>query len=65
MLKWLLTLVIALLVMGALTPWLRRMGFGRLPGDITIERDGRQYSFPLGSTVMLSLLASLIFWMLR
>lgn len=65
MLKWLLTLVIALLVMGALTPWLRRMGFGRLPGDITIERGGRQYFFPLGSTVMFSLLASLIFWMLR
>ncbi len=65
MLKWLLTLVIALLVMGALTPWLRRLGFGRMPGDITIERDGRQYSFPLGSTILLSLLASLIFWMLR
>ena len=65
MLKWLLTLLIALLVMGALTPWLRRLGFGRLPGDITIERNGRQYTFPIGSTIMLSLLASLIFWMLR
>ena len=65
MLKWLLTLAIALLVMGALTPWLRCLGFGRMPGDITIERDGRQYSFPLGSTILLSLLASLIFWMLR
>ena len=65
MLKWLLTLVLALLVLGAMTPWLRRLGFGRMPGDITIERDGRQYSFPIGSTIMLSLLASLIFWMLR
>ena len=65
MLKWLLTLVIALLLIGALTPWLRRLGFGRMPGDITIERDGRQYSFPIGSTILLSLVASLIFWMLR
>jgi len=64
-LKWLLTLVIALLVIGVLTPWLRRLGFGRMPGDITIERDGRQYSFPIGSTILLSLMASLIFWMLR
>jgi Protein of unknown function (DUF2905) len=64
-LKWLLTLAIALLVMGALTPWLRRLGFGRMPGDIIIERNGRQYAFPIGSTIMLSLLASLIFWMLR
>ena len=65
MLKWLLTLVIAVLAMGAFNPWLRRMGLGRMPGDITIERGGRQYFFPIGSTVMLSLLASLIFWMLR
>jgi hypothetical protein len=63
--KWLLTLLIALLVLGALTPWLRRLGFGRMPGDITIERGGKHYSFPVGSTIMLSLLASLIFWMLR
>jgi hypothetical protein len=41
------------------------MGLGRMPGDITIERGGKQYFFPVGSTVMLSLLASLIFWMLR
>ena len=65
MLKWLVTLVIALLLLGALSPWLRRLGFGRLPGDITIERNGRQYAFPVGSTIMLSLLATLIFWLLR
>lgn len=64
MLKWLFTLVLVVLAMGTLTPWLRRMGFGRMPGDIMIERDGRQYFFPIGSTVMLSLLASLVFWML-
>jgi hypothetical protein len=64
-LKWLLTLVIALLLLGVLSPWLRKLGFGRLPGDIDIQRDGRRYSFPIGSTVMLSLLASLIYWMLR
>jgi hypothetical protein len=64
-LKWLLTLAIALLVLGALNPWLRRLGLRRMPGDITIERAGKQFSFPIGSTLMLSLLASLIFWMLR
>jgi hypothetical protein len=64
-LKWLLTLAIALVVLGALNPWLRRLGLRRMPGDITIERAGKQFSFPIGSTIMLSLLASLIFWMLR
>lgn len=65
MLKWLLTLVIALLVLGFATPWLRRAGLGRLPGDISIQRDGRQYSFPIGSTIMLTLIASLIYWMIK
>jgi hypothetical protein len=64
-LKWLLTLVIALLILGIATPWLRRVGLGRMPGDISIQRGGRQYFFPIGSTVMLSLLASLVYWMLR
>ncbi len=65
MLKWLLTLVIALLILGVATPWLRRVGLGRLPGDFSIERGGRQYSFPIGSTIMLTLLAGLIYWMIR
>jgi len=64
-LKWLLTVVIALLVLGLATPWLRRIGLGRMPGDIEVERNGRRYAFPIGSTVMLSLLASLLYWMLR
>jgi hypothetical protein len=64
-LKWLLTLAIAVLILGLATPWLRRLGLGRLPGDVTVERNGRQYVFPVGSTIMLSLLASLVYWMIR
>jgi hypothetical protein len=64
-LKWLLAVVIALLLFGGLTPWLRRMGLGRLPGDISFERDGKRYEFPLGSTILLSLLATLLFHMLK
>jgi hypothetical protein len=64
-LKWLLTLVIALLVLGLATPWLRRHGLGRLPGDVDFERNGRHYSFPIGSTILLSLVASLVYWMIR
>ena len=65
MLKWWLAVVIALLLFGGLTPWLRRMGLGRLPGDISFERDGKRYEFPLGSTILLSLLATLLFHMLK
>lgn len=65
MLKWLLTIVVAVVIISAFTPWLKRLGLRRMPGDIEVERNGRRYAFPIGSTVLLSLLASLIYWMLR
>jgi Protein of unknown function (DUF2905) len=65
MIKWVLTLMLALLIMGVLSPWLRKLGIGRMPGDVDFERNGKRFSFPFGSTLMLSLLASLIFWILR
>ncbi len=37
MLKWLVTLIAALLVLGLLTPWLNRLGLGRLPGDVRLR----------------------------
>lgn len=38
---------------------------GRLPGDIVIERPGFRFYFPLGTSVVLSLLLSLILWLLN
>lgn len=65
MFKWLLTIVLAVVIIGTFTPWLRRLGLRRLPGDIDVEREGRRFTLPFGSTIVLSLLASLIYWMLR
>ena len=70
MVKWLFTIVLVVLVIGAFTPWMRdggprKSGGRRVPGDINVERHGRRFSFPIGSTILLSLLASLIFWLLR
>ncbi|WP_287964546.1 DUF2905 family protein, partial [Diaphorobacter sp.] len=33
MLRWLLVVFLALVLINGLTPWLRRLGLGRLPGD--------------------------------
>lgn len=38
---------------------------GRLPGDIRIERKNFRFYFPISTMVVLSLLASLIFNLLR
>lgn len=60
MLKWVLALVIALIVLTALSPWLSRYGLGRLPGDMTVRYKGRLYYLPFTSTVLLSLILTLI-----
>jgi hypothetical protein len=60
MIRWLLTTFIALMVLSACWPWLRKLGVGRLPGDFTVRLFGREYSFPFMSTLVLSMLLSLI-----
>ena len=54
--KWLVTLFLALVILSAATPFLRRFRLGRLPGDLQIPVRGRVYYIPFASTVLLSLL---------
>ena len=56
MFKWLLTVLIALVILAAVAPWFGRVGLGRLPGDLRIPLRGRMYYVPFASTVLLSLL---------
>jgi hypothetical protein len=56
-------LVIALV--GVAWPWLRRLGLGRLPGDIIIHRGGFTLYAPIGTSLALSLLVTLILWLRR
>jgi hypothetical protein len=58
--RWLLTMFIALVVLTALQPWLRRLGIGRLPGDLNFRIGGREYSFPFASTVLMTVLVFLV-----
>ena len=60
MLKWLFTLVLALLVLGLLSPLLTRLGIGRLPGDIRIKRARGSLYLPLTSVILMSLLLTAI-----
>ena len=57
MVKWLVTLLLALAILSVVMPVLRnRIAFGRLPGDFRIPVRGRIYYVPFASTVLLSLL---------
>ena len=63
--RWLIGIGVALVILGVLWPWLARMGLGRLPGDIHIERDGFQFFFPITTGLLISAVVTLILWLLR
>jgi hypothetical protein len=48
-----------LLIVAERFPGLR---IGRLPGDISVERDRFRFYFPLGTSILLSLVVTLLFW---
>jgi hypothetical protein len=50
---------------GLLWPWLARLGLGRLPGDVHIERDGFSFHFPLTTSLIVSLVVTLVLWLIR
>ncbi len=59
--RWLLALGLVMVVLGLV--WVYAPGllswFGRLPGDIRIEREGFRFYFPLASMLLLSVGLSL------
>lgn len=58
----LLAAVGALLLLADRFPGLR---IGRLPGDISVERGNFRFYFPLATSIVLSVVLSLILWLLR
>ncbi len=63
--KLVILLGILLVVGGLAWPWLARLGLGHLPGDIAIKRDNFSFYFPLTTCILLSLLLSLLVWLLK
>ncbi len=63
--RWVIGIGVALVVIGVLWPWLTRIGLGRLPGDIHIERDGFHFFFPITTGLLISAVITLVLWLLR
>jgi heme/copper-type cytochrome/quinol oxidase subunit 2 len=59
------TLGVILIVVGLAWPWLAKLGLGRLPGDIVIERENFRFYFPVTTMVLVSIVVSVIFWLFR
>ena len=44
---------------------LSKLGFGRLPGDIVIERENFRVYIPIATSIIVSVLLSLLLWLLN
>ncbi len=60
MIRWTLTIFLALVVFSSMLPWLEKLGIGRLPGDVRFSIFGIRIFLPFASTILLSLLVLLI-----
>lgn len=63
--RWLLIAGLVLVALALLWPWLSKLGLGRLPGDIVIRREGFSFYFPIVTSLLLSVVISVLFWLFR
>lgn len=67
--RTLIVLGLILVALGLLWPWLTRLGLGRLPGDIAIERGNWRLYFPISTSILvsivLSVLITVLIWLFR
>lgn len=56
----------ALLVLaGVLWPWLQKVPWFHLPGDIVIDRPGVKVFIPIATMLIVSVVLSVVAWLLR
>ena len=65
MARWLITLGVILIVVGLLWPWLQKLGLGRFPGDIVIERENVRFYFPIVTSLIVSVILTVILWLIN
>lgn len=63
--KILITTGAAILLIGLLWPWIGKLPFGQLPGDIVINRPNFKFYFPITTMIIVSLVVSLILRLFR
>ena len=61
--RFLIAFGLLVLLAGLAWPWLGRIGLGRLPGDILIQRGGTTFYFPLVTCLLISVVLSGLFWL--
>lgn len=61
--RFLIGLGLVILIAGVAWPIFSRIGLGRLPGDILIQRGGTSFYFPIITCIIVSVALSVILWL--
>jgi len=61
----LIVLGVILLVAGIAWPVITRLGLGRLPGDVVVERGNFRFYFPIVTSLLISAVITLLAWLFR
>ncbi len=61
--RTLIVIGLAIAALGVLWPWITRLGLGRLPGDILIQREGFTFYMPITTGLLVGLVVSGLFWL--
>jgi hypothetical protein len=63
--RLLITAGVVIALVGLLWPWVSKLPLGRLPGDIMIDKPGFKLFAPFTTMIIVSLVLSLLVWLLR
>jgi hypothetical protein len=63
--RTLIVVGVALVVAGICWPVIGRLGLGRLPGDIVIQRSNFSFYFPLMTSLIISVVLSVVLWLVN
>lgn len=63
--KFLIIFGLLLVLIGVLWPLFDKLGLGRLPGDIVVERENFRLYVPIVTSLLISALLTLVLWLLN
>ncbi|GGX96079.1 hypothetical protein GCM10007160_24450 [Litchfieldella qijiaojingensis] len=63
--RTLILIGLAIIVIGLLWPWISKLPFGQLPGDIAIRRENFSFYFPITTMILISVVVSVVLWLIN
>lgn len=63
--RWLIALGVLAILLGLTWRWMRRVPLVHLPGDIVIDRPGFKFFLPITTMLLISVVLSVLAWLLR